>query len=224
MYPADALDWIKSAEISSDSSFVASLPDISEFPDLTESSWRDWFVNTAELILNKTPANGVTVFFQSDIRLAGRWVDKGYLCYVAAERSGHSLVWHKIAARVAPGKPTFGRAGYSHILCFARGVTAKFPPPHSTPDILEHVGEKTWTRGMGLDACLFVAKFIAQQIKSRVIINPFCGHGSMLAAANAVGCDAIGIEKSPKRAKKAGLLQLDLETHRWITDFKGQQS
>lgn|GEM_PF-6010225 len=71
---------------------------------------------------------------------------------------------------------------------------------------------------------LLVAKFIAQQIKSRTIINPFCGHGSMLAAANAVGCDAIGIEKSPKRAKKAGFLQLDLATHRWVTDFKGQQS
>ena len=41
-----------------------------------------------------------------------------------------------------------------------------------------------------------------------VLLDPFCGHGSLLAAANAAGLDCIGIELSAKRARKATKIRL----------------
>lgn len=190
------------------------MPDISEFPSFSLTQWKEWFITTARLIINRTPPEGVAVFFQSDIRIEGVWVDKGFLCQQAAEREGSDLLWHRVASRVPIGHPTFGRAGYSHLLCFSKAVR---PAGRSAaPDILPHVGEKTWERGMGVDACLHVARFIAEHTGTQTVVNPFCGYGSMLAAANAVGLGAIGIERSRKRAVRAEELLLDLEKRTWI--------
>jgi tRNA G10 N-methylase Trm11 len=68
---------------------------------------------------------------------------------------------------------------------------------------------------MGLEACLMAAKFIHDQTPSKTLINPFCGEGSMLAAANFLGLEAIGIERSPKRAEKARVLQILKENSSW---------
>ena len=59
------------------------------------------------------------------------------------------------------------------------------------------------------------AKFIAEQTTTRTMINPFCGEGSMLAAANIFGLEAIGIERSPKRADKARSLQIIKDKSVW---------
>jgi tRNA G10 N-methylase Trm11 len=36
-----------------------------------------------------------------------------------------------------------------------------------------------------------------------VVVDPFCGHGTILAVANEHGLDAVGVELSAKRARKA---------------------
>jgi hypothetical protein len=197
----DAVAWLRSSGPLSGSSVVSSLPDISEFSGHTVDQWTSWFVDTARLLLQSTPDEGVTVFYQSDIKCDGIWIDKGYLCQKAAEGTGHHLVWHKIGCRAPAGTPTHGRCGYSHLLCFSRTVQAE----HSTAsaDVLPTVGEKSWERGMGQAAAQCIASFIATHTQSHTIINPFCGQGMMLAAANAAGLHSIGIERSPKRADQA---------------------
>lgn len=51
----------------------------------------------------------------------------------------------------------------------------------------------------------------------QTVVDPFCGEGSVLAIANAVGLSSLGLEKSAKRARQAetldgtALLQADRE-------------
>jgi tRNA G10 N-methylase Trm11 len=44
---------------------------------------------------------------------------------------------------------------------------------------------------------------LVASLDARVVVDPFCGFGSILAAANAHGLDAIGVELSRRRAAKA---------------------
>lgn len=209
----DAIQWLETREAQLDSSLVSSMPDISEFPGYSLADWKNWFVNTASLILSKTTPEGVTIFYQSDIKFEGTWVDKGYLCQKAAEALGHELLWHKVICRSPAGIATFGRPAYSHMLCFSKNLRVDISK--STPDVIPDLGDKTWQRGMGLEACLMAAKFIAEQTTSKTIINPFCGEGSMLAAATVYELEGIGIERSPKRAEKARRLELKKEKSEW---------
>jgi hypothetical protein len=212
---ADATVWLRNQRTLSGCSLVASLPDISEFPQLSVRGWSDWFIETAGLMIDLTPPDGVTVFFQSDVRVDGVWIDKGFLCQTAAENRKVPLLWHKICCRVPVDQPASGRAGYSHILCFSREV--REPPQAAFPDVISATGDKTWERGMGVAPALLVAKFIATRSSTRTVVNPFCGEGSILAAANAVGLNAVGIERSVKRAATARALQLDVKGKRWAS-------
>lgn len=209
VYCEDAVIWLEKHEPLAGCSILASLPDISEFRGYSFEKWSGWFTSTAALCLSRTAHDGVTIFYQSDIFHNGSWVDKAYLVQKAAETQGHRLLWHKIGCRFQAGKATFGRPGYTHILCFAKSVLPEFT--NSIPDVLPEIGKKTWERGMGKIACQVIASFILNQVKSHTVIHPFCGQGSMLAAANAAGLNAIGIERSPKRAQIARELEWSAE-------------
>jgi hypothetical protein len=213
VYCDDALEWLKNFSEVSGHSFLGSLPDISEFPKFSLDEWKEWFQATAELILEKTSPEGVTIFFQSDIKHEGLWVDKAYIIQKAAEKLGHKLLFHKIFCRAQPGTIMFGRPAYSHMICFSRTVVPDLAK--STADVIPDLGDKTWVRGMGLEASLVAANFIFKHTTTRTLVNPFCGEGSVLAAANFVGLKAIGIEKSPKRAEKARVLEVGKDGKSW---------
>lgn len=211
----DALVWLENSPILEGCSLVASMPDISEFHGYTLVAWKEWFINTAKLVLSRTPDEGVTIFYQSDIKVDGVWVDKGYLVQKAAEVLGHELIWHKIVCRIEPGKRSFGRPAYSHILCFSKGFRM-LDLSKSTPDVIPEIGEKTWERGMGLEACVMIGKFIAEQTTTKTLVHPFCGQGSMIAMANAFGLNAIGVERSPKRAETARTLSVSPSLQKFL--------
>lgn len=99
-----------------------------------------------------------------------------------------------------------GRPGYAHLLCFSRGVTPD--PARATPDVLPSLGAMTWSRAMGLDAARLVVRFIRTQTRSHTVVDPFCGHGTALAAANEAGLHAVGVELGAKRARRARRLDL----------------
>ncbi len=207
VYCEDALGWLKSRGVLAGSSLITSMPDYSEFPSMSLSQWKDWFTSAAELVLSACPDDGVTIFFQTDIKNEGTWVDKAYLCQKAAERVGHELLWHKLVCRVAPGNATFGRPGYSHLICFSKTLRAELSK--STSDVLPEPGDVTWTRGMGVRACEVACRYILENTETRTVVDPFCGHGTVLAVANKMGMDAIGVELGNKRAKKARVLRLE---------------
>ncbi len=201
VHTADALVWLSENGPLPGCSLIASLPDYSEFPSLSLGEWKTWFETAAERTLAACPDDGVTLFFQSDIKHEGEWVDKAFLVQKAAERLGHRQLWHKIVCRLPAGQTTYGRPGYSHLLAFSKGIKAD--PARSTADVLPRLGEMSWARGMGAEACLAAIRFVLSHTQSRTIVNPFCGQGSVLATANELGLNAIGIDKSPKQSRKA---------------------
>lgn len=207
VHVADAIEWLRASPVVADASFLGSLPDYSEFPRLALEEWRTWFTDTAALILEKTPDDGVALFFQSDIKHADVWIDKGYLVARAAERTGHALLFHKILCRAAPGSTTFGKPAYSHLLAFSKNVRPAMAA--STADVVPELGEKAWVRGMGFNACRIACEFVLRQTATRTLVNPFCGYGSALAVANSLGLDAVGIERSPKRADRARRIEVN---------------
>lgn len=197
----DALGWLEQRGILDGCSLVASLPDYSEFPLLTLAQWQDWFVAASARVMKSCPPEGVSIFFQSDIRHEGLWVDKAFLCQLAAREMGHGLLWHKVVARVPPGSPSWGRPGYGHLLCFA--PVLRPPLARSTADVVPQRGRTTWARGLGLDVCRLICRYLIKETATRKLVAPFCGEGLLLAVANQMGLEAVGIELSRKRAEKA---------------------
>ena len=50
--------------------------------------------------------------------------------------------------------------------------------------------------------------FLLQAAKAGTVVDPFCGEGTVLAAANAYGMHAIGVDLSAKRCRHARALRL----------------
>ena len=205
---ADAVAWLSGQPPLAGCSLITSLPDVSELPDRDLDGWKRWFVSAASLAMSKIPDEGVAIFYQTDIKKQGVWVDKGYLCHKAAEEQGLALLWHKIVCRKPVGTITFGRPAYSHLLCYARTLRADLGK--ATADVLPSPGEMTWTRAMGVEACLVACRFVLAHTSTRTILDPFCGKGTALAVANALGMDAIGVEIAKKRARQAKGLQVNV--------------
>jgi hypothetical protein len=204
---AEALAFLASHPAEPGTSVVTSLPDLSELPHLDEEAWRTWFVEAVRSVVAWVPEAGVAVFYQSDIRRAGRLIDKGYLVMQGAE--AETLLWHKIVCRKPPGTISFGRPSYSHMICVQRGPARRAPTRHPGPDVLADAGFMPWSRAMGVEACRVALRFLREETNTRVVVDPFCGRGTVLAVANTMGFDALGIDLGAKRCKLARTLNLD---------------
>jgi len=207
VYHADALPWLAAQGRIAGASVVTSLPDVSELPALGFDGWRAWFIEAARAAMGCVDDDGVAIFFQSDIRRHGVWVDKGALVAAAAVEARMTLLFHKIVCRVPPGTATSGRASYAHLHGFGR--TAR-PPRRATADVLPDGGFRPGPRAMGVNACVEACQVVRKDTPTRTIVDPFCGWGTVLAVANALGLDAIGVDCSARMCRKARTLQLDL--------------
>ncbi|CAK0834213.1 unnamed protein product [Prorocentrum cordatum] len=105
----DALEWLR-AQAELPGSVVTSLPDVTELSYLKMSveEYRVWFVAAAREILRRAPPLGVVVFYQTDFRLGGVWVDKSFLCSLAAQEEGASLLFHKGGGETSARARTLG--------------------------------------------------------------------------------------------------------------------
>jgi hypothetical protein len=196
----DGLAFLARGRLPDDHAIFTSLPDHSELPALGVDGWRRWFVDTAARCCDAVGDRAVAVFYQTDVKHDGRWIDKGHLVLCGADAAGAHAVWHKVVCRVPAGTTTFGRPAYAHLVCVSRDY--RVAPGASTPDVLPELGDMSWSRAMGAAACEVAIRFIAST-GARVVVDPFCGQGTALAAANAHGLAAIGVELSRRRAAKA---------------------
>lgn len=197
----DGIVWLEASALPPTHAVVTSLPDASELRPRSFDAWRAWFIDTVALICERVAETAPAVFYQTDVKADGRWVDKANLVALGAERAGASCLFHKIVCRAPAGQATFGRPGYAHLLAYSRGL--RLPVADSTADVLPRLGEMTWSRAMGTAACEETCRFLLRSTACRMVVDPFCGLGTMLAVANAYGLDAIGVERSAKRAQRA---------------------
>lgn len=206
MHQADALVWLREHAPLVGASVITSLPDISELGDLDMPRWQAWFEDAAFHTMTAVPDEGVAIFFQSDIRHEGLWIDKGALVQQAAARARMPLLFHKIVCRKPAGTVTFGRASYSHLLAFAR--TLRPAAGRATADVLPDAGFMPGKKSMGVNACADACRFVRAETTTRTIVDPFCGFGTVLAVANALGLDAVGVDLSPRMCRRARDLHL----------------
>jgi hypothetical protein len=204
VHRADALEWLRAHRAAAGTSVVTSLPDISEL-GLDQAKWQAWFVDAARAVIEWVPDDGVAIFFQSDIVRGGVWIEKSYLVLRAAEAAFAPLVWHKIVCRSPPGTSVRGRASYSHLLCFAR----RHPPSQGAyPDVLPDAGFMPSKKAMGVAACRLACGFLRDHTPTRLVVDPFCGQGTLLAVANGFGFDAVGVDRNARCCSAARKLVL----------------
>jgi hypothetical protein len=182
---------------------VTSLPDVSEV-GLALPVWRGWFLNAVRLVVESVPDESAALFFQSDIKRDGVWIDKGALVIRAAEDAGAHILFHKIVCRRPPGMLTMGRPGYTHLIAVSRAM--KCPEVLPIPDVIIDAGRLPWVRAMGVRAAGQAVRFARDQVGAKLVFDPFCGVGTVLAVANSLGLDALGVEKARKRCEQARLL------------------
>jgi hypothetical protein len=200
---ADAIGWMRARGRIDGACAVTSLPDVSEV-NMTLPAWRAWFLGAVELVVNAVPDESAALFFQSDIKRDGAWIDKGAMVVRAAEDAGAHVLFHKIVARRPPGMLTYGRPGFTHLIAVSRAM--KCPDVLPLPDIITDAGELKWIRAMGVRAAGHAVRFAKEQVGAKVIFDPFCGVGTVPAVANALGLDAIGVELSRKRCEQSRVL------------------
>jgi len=179
---------------------VTSLPDVSEV-GLTLPVWREWFLAAVQLVVAAVPDDSAAIFFQSDIKRDGGWIDKGALVMSAAEAAGARVLFHKLICRRPPGTLTLGRPGYTHLIAVSRML--RCPDVLPIPDIITDAGRQPWVRAMGVRAAAHAVRFARDQAGAKVIFDPFCGVGTVLAVANRLGLDALGVEKAKKRCEQS---------------------
>jgi hypothetical protein len=197
---ADAIGWMQEKGRIEGACAVTSLPDVSEIGK-TPPAWREWFVGAVRLVLDAVPANSAALFFQSDIKRDGGWIDKGALVIRAAEDAGARVLFHKIVCRRPPGMLTQARPGFTHLIAVSRAM--KCPDILPIPDVISDAGRNLWVRGMGVRAAAHAVRFARDEVGAKLIFDPFCGVGTIPAVANALGLDALGIELAKKRCEQS---------------------
>jgi hypothetical protein len=208
VHHTDAISWLRRQGRLAGASVVTSLPDVSEVPALGLEGWKRWFEEAALQVMQAVPDDGVAIFFQSDIKDGGLWIDKGALVARAAERAEMGLLFHKIVCRKRAGTVTFGRATYSHLLTFARVLRVR--SDRASADVLPDAGFMPGKKSMGVAACADACRFVRDETPTRTVVDPFCGWGTVLAVANAMGLDAVGVDLSARMCRRARALQIDL--------------
>lgn len=203
----DAVAWLAERPDQKDSSVLATIPDVSEI-GVSMERWREFFLGAARAALLATPADGLTVFMQTDIKHEGRWVSKAGMVLRVADELEVPLLFHKIVCRRPPGSLMHGRPGYSHILAFSR--LARDDRAYPTPDVLPDLGVMPWSHSIGTRAAETAVTAVRRLAPATTrIVVPFCGIGTILAVANAHGFTVVGIERNRKRAEAARTFELE---------------
>jgi hypothetical protein len=183
---ADLFDWLP--RHTGEGAVVTSLPDAAEVPHIAD--WERWYIEAAWECLRAS--TGPTIFVATDRKRDGRWISKAAMLMVAAEDRGHDLLWHRIALRRDVGAVDLHRPTYTHVLAFGPGR-----PGHPLPDVIEP-SDRPSRVSTSYAAAAHIAAYLAD-VGVRTVLNPACGYGTLMQAANDAGMDALGCDTEADR-------------------------
>lgn len=181
---------------------VTSPPDANEV-GMELEPWSRWFEEAVGSCLHVTGQRFPAVFYVTDRRHTGQIYSKADAVLAAAGSFGYYVLWHKIALRRAPGKLDLYRPTYSHMIAIGPAGTRG---GKATPDVFDR-GPVSYPNGMGAEAARLAVEFVARYTERGVhpapVVNPYCGRGTVLAAATAAGLPAVGIDNDPDQCAYA---------------------
>jgi hypothetical protein len=195
---ADAVAWM--ADHKAVGAVITSPPDAEEIGRSVDN-WEPWFCAAVTAAL--ATSDGLAIFYVTDRRNGGRLISKAAICHARAAAAGFDCLWHKIALRRGVGGVDIHRPGYSHLVAFGKGRK----PGAATPDVFER-GNTLYPNGTGLVAARVACVFAKES--SKVVVDPFCGRGTIPAVAAALGLRAMGVDLDPKQCEIARGLRLKL--------------
>jgi DNA methylase len=203
VFCADALEWMPRHE--GQFAVITSLPDALEAGFTAEQwgrdleRWRGWFIAAARFAMLCAAPEAPAIFYQTDRKADGALISKPRLLQAAAEPIGARLLWHKIALRGRENSVDLFRPSYCHLMAFSqKGSSGK-----ATADVFER-GKLLYKNAMGMTAAEVACNHAGKS--GRAILDPFCGQGSVLAIANRLGFDSVGIDLDPEQCEKAARL------------------
>lgn len=188
----DAFDWC--AEHANYGPVVTSPPDAAEL-DVSITEWMLWFQRAVGWCL-VTSGPYPCIFYVTDRRANGRIYSKASVVYDMASRYQRTPMWHKVALRRPEGRIDLHRPTYTHMLCVGGAATS---PGRATPDVFDR-GRVLYPNGMGVEAARVAVDYVKAQGHAR-LANPFCGRGTILAAANQADLFAVGVDNDPIQCK-----------------------
>ena len=216
VHVGDGLAWLESQapHLGERACVVTSAPDISELAEAfggrapSPRQYTAWLRRAAALVVSRLAPGTCAIFYQTDCRVDdghGGWeyIDKSFACSLGAvEDAGGATLWHKVALRAPPDKATMGvNPGYTHVLCFGAPGGTRCPSTARAkeelgcapvPDVLTR-GEVQWARGTGVVVAERAARWCRDALGARHVVDPFCGTGATLAAANMAGLEVCAL-------------------------------
>ena len=92
IHHGDGVEWLRGSSLGPHDAIVTSLPDVSGLPQLGFDGWRDWFIDAAEQVCRAVHEDSMAVFYQTDIKREGRWIDKSLMVSVLTLWSGQMIL------------------------------------------------------------------------------------------------------------------------------------
>ena len=175
-----------------------SVPDISETEYKNLRDYTEFFEKMVARCLEKCKDEGYVIFYQTDSKVNGYWLNKAFMIYDVARISEVKLIFHKIVLRKEVGKTDRSSPTYSHLLCFSR-KSKHGSKKHTFPDVLP-VSKSINRHSTPEVVCNSVMNFIeANQPDDipkhkHIIFDPFCGEGAILCEAKKRGYSIFGME------------------------------
>jgi hypothetical protein len=192
---ADALDFLAENRVGA---IVTSPPDADEI-EASPEDWEAWFAGALGACFRASL--GPVVVYVTDRKGGGRLFSKAAMVHAAAAAAGVAPAWHKIALRRDVEATDLFRPTFSHLIAFGG------PPGVATPDVFRR-GAVLYPNGTGIVATRVAIEWAGGLSSDRVVLDPFCGRGTIPAVAEALGFDAIGVDLDPDQCDRARALKL----------------